>query len=66
MAGCWLHWGDSLAMAHTKHAAFEGLRPAEDAMTLEGLRELGVRRNQGLCGDVFKLASATMQDQVLW
>jgi len=62
----WLHFGDNFTKASTKHVAFQLEIPSDDPATLEGLRELTLRRDQACRAECYKQPDATLEDQAQW
>eukprot|EP00887_Chlorella_sp_A99_P008083 scaffold12.g8083.t1 len=67
MSGLWLHWADGLDCLETAPLALDQLVTPEDALALEGVRVLALRREQSVGRQCLRLAEhATLANHVAW
>lgn len=55
-----LHFCDLYQKAHSKHVSLDVLAPNNDAIALEGLRELTLRRDQAIGRECMKLETSNL------
>jgi hypothetical protein len=61
-----LHFGDLYSKAHSKHLSFDSLAPNDDAVVLEGLRELTLRRGRAVGRECQRLAAPDLATHAEW